>query len=145
MAKSSRGGRRAGSGRPSEKQQVSLRGGNAPPVMPHDLVGDHARELWSRAVESLPHVLREVDAPVLRMACVLYQRFRDLELMMLEEPDNPKLHDMMISAANKFDTYANRIGLNPHCRRVIKPVEGESGEEKKDDPLEAWMKRGGLN
>jgi phage terminase small subunit len=51
---------------------------------------------------------------------------------------------MAMSAITKFETLAKSIGLNPHSRRVIKPVSGEE-TEKGDDVFEEWLKRGGLN
>ena len=138
-------GAKGGGGRPSETSQLALRAGNEPPKKPRGMKGKHANELWDLAIESLPHVLRKVDGPVLRLACVAYQRAMDCEERLANDPADDEAHKMMMSAMTKFDSLAKTIGLNPHSRRVIKPASGETGEEKQEDPFEVWMRNGGLN
>lgn len=127
-----RGGARQGSGRPSEKSQVKLKGEQLPPKKPDDLNGEHANALWDEAVVALSHVLRPVDFAILRLACEAF------ELAMTD--GCPKVR---LSASRAFEAMARQIGLTPSSRRVIKPVDGEQSEEV--DPLAKWMERGGLN
>ena len=125
-------GAKGGGGRPSETQQLQTRGDQVPPPVPDDLRGDYARRLWELAITELPHVLRPVDEPVLRLAAVSYQLAMD-SLAANE-------HKTFVSAVTKFDALAKQVGLNPHCRRVIKPC----AENQGDDPLEQWIAAGGL-
>ena len=136
-------GAKGGGGRPAETSQLPLRGGDRPPTKPK-LSGKHANELWDIAVESLPHVLREIDGPVLRLACESYQQAMDCFDLLARDRTDEATHKMAMSAITKFETLAKSIGLNPHSRRVIKPASGETSE-KKDDAFEEWLKRGGLN
>jgi len=144
VPKESRGGKRPGAGRPAEKSQIALRGGNEPPEKPIGLK-EHASELWDLAIESLPHVLRKVDGPVLRLCCDAYQSAMDARSILDKDPTDHKAHARFISAITKFDGLAKGLGLNPHSRRVIKPADGEQGGKKTDDAFENWLKRGGLN
>ena len=136
-------GAKGGGGRPSEKSQLVVKAGNNPPAVPGDLHGQYAKELWKLAVEALPHVLRELDGPVLRLCCEAYQVAMDQRQLLIEEPDNGDALKGMIAAMTKFDSLAKTIGLNPHSRRVIKPADVESGED--DDPMTKWLARGALN
>ncbi len=136
-------GAKGGGGRPSEKSQLAVKAGNNPPVMPSDLHGEYAIELWRLAVNGLPHVLREIDGPVLRLCCEAYQVAMDQRMLLIAEPDNSDALKGMIAAMTKFDSLAKTIGLNPHSRRVIKPADGNADNEK--DPLTDWLARGGLN
>jgi phage terminase small subunit len=131
-----------GSGRPSEKEQIDLRSGNEPPQLPPDMTGPHAIEMWKLAVESLPHVLRKVDGPVLRLCCESYQLAMDSLALLAVDQQNEKASRTYISAVTKFDALANRIGLNPSSRRIVKPAKGEATGEGEFDE---WLKRGNLN
>ena len=138
-------GAKGGGGRPSETSQLALRGGNQPPEKPESIIGVYANELWDLAIESLPHVLRKVDGPVLSMACLAYQRAMECFEKIGNDPDEDEAyHRQAMSAITKFETLAKSIGLNPHSRRVIKPANGEATETK-DDAFDEWLKRGGLN
>lgn len=125
----------ASSGRPSEKYQLPVEGNQEPPEMPDDLDGEHAKKLWKVAVESLPHVLRPIDGPVLHLCCLSFQSAIDLA--------NEGDHKMAIAFMRAFELLACKIGLTPHARRVIKPVAPK--QEFPDDPFIEWMSRRGLS
>lgn len=136
-------GAKGGGGRPSETAQLELKGGNQPPTKPEAMKGEHAIRMWDLALEALPHVLREVDGPILRLACESYQRAMDCFALLALDPLDDKAHTMAVSAITKFDALAKTLGLNPHSRRVIKPAADE--KSKSTDDFSEWMKRGGLN
>ena len=132
------------SGRKAETSQVKLRGGDCPPTKPKDMKGEHANECWDLALAALPHVLREVDGPVLRLACEAYQQAMVCFKVLESEPLDASANKMAMAAITKFEALAKTLGLNPHSRRVIKPASGEEAG-KVDDAFSEWMKRGGLN
>lgn len=123
------------SGRPSEKEQLPIRGKAEPPKMPKGM-GEHAQHVWKLAVESLPHVLRPLDEPVLRLCCECYQ----LAMDGLKAGDTKTF----LVAVAKYELTANKIGLTPHSRRVIKPV-STTEVTKEESPFDSWFNRGGLN
>lgn len=126
------GGKRPGSGRPSEKTQTKVRGKQEPPVKPADMEGVYANQIWDQAVEALPHILRPVDYGILRMACEAF------ELAMTSEDEKVRL-----SAMRAYESCANKIGMTPHSRRIVKPVDNEEPEQI--SPLDDWLQRGALN
>ena len=137
-------GAKGGGGRPSETSQLALKAGNQPPTKPESLKGTWANEMWDLALSALPHVLREVDGPVLRLACESYQQAMNCFKVLESDPLDKDVHAMAMSAITKFEALAKSIGLNPHSRRVIKPASGEEAG-KQDDAFNEWLKRGGLN
>jgi phage terminase small subunit len=138
-------GSKGGGGRPSETKQISLRAGNQPPTKPKEVSGRYASELWDLAIAALPHVLREIDGPVLSLACLTYERAMECFEKIGGDPDeDERLHKQAVSAITKFETLARSLGLNPHARRVIKPAADEVDTDR-EDPMMEWLKRGGLN
>lgn len=123
------------SGRPSEKEQLLIKGKQEPPKMPKGL-RPHAAMVWKLAVDSLPHVLRPLDEPVLRLCCEAYQLAMDA----LEAGETKTF----LVAVAKFDLTAGKIGMTPHSRRVIKPVSAKELANE-ETPFDAWFNRGGLN
>jgi phage terminase small subunit len=138
-------GAKGGGGRPSELSQLAIKGGDHPPEKPIDMKGEFANELWDIALETLPHVLRKVDGPVLRLACESYQQAMLCFQVLASEPLDVSANKMAMAAITKFETLAKSLGLNPHSRRVIKPANSETQASKEDDPMQEWLRRGGLN
>ena len=125
----------ASSGRPSETHQLQTHGLQSPPIMPDDLVGEHAVGLWREAVEALPHVLRPIDYATLRLACMAYQRALDL----LDAADDKQAAAMM----RVFESLGAKLGLHPHARRIVKPVAGEESAEAAESlKFEKWLSKG---
>ena len=124
-----------GSGRPSETRQLKLHGEQGLPVLPADMTGVHAVELWELAITSLPNVLVKLDFAVLRLCCESYQLAMDCLA-------DPKQRKLATSAMSRFESLARQIGLTPHSRRIIKPVDVETVDE--NDPYNDWLNRGGL-
>lgn len=125
------GGARPGSGRPSEKSQTKIKGDQSPPQKPDDL-GEYASQIWDEAVKALPHVLRPCDYGILRLCCEAFQ-------LAMTDPSSK----VRISAMRVYESHAGKIGLTPHSRRIVKPV--DEIETDDNDPFNEWMKRGGLN
>ena len=124
----------AGSGRPSVKNQLAVMGDQGLPDKPGDL-GELASVMWDLAVDSLPHVLRKIDGPILRLACESYQ-----QAMLAFERDDLSA---ALKATKTFDQLSQKIGLSPSARRIVKPVEKEDGKVKTEvSEFELWMKRG---
>jgi phage terminase small subunit len=122
------------SGRPSVKHQLEVKGDQGLPDKP-DGLGEHASSMWDLAIESLPHVIRKVDGPILRLACESYQQAMDMF-------EAGKTNDAL-KAAKTFDQLAQKIGLSPSARRVVKPVESkDKGVQSEVSEFELWMKRG---
>ncbi len=123
------------SGRPSNKAQIKIMGPQSPPDMPHDLC-DVAREVWELAVEALPHVLRPVDGPALKLACVCYAH----ALRSFKSGDGKQ----GASVAKTYIAIADKLGLHPASRNIIRPADEPKGGED-DDIVARLLARGGLN
>jgi len=123
------------SGRPSVKNQLEVKGDQSPPEMPDDM-SEIAKEVWQLAVESLPHVLRPVDGPILRLACESYASA--VELFAAGESKQA------VAAARGYEQLASKLGLHPSARRVVRPVE-ESKSDDDSDIVAKLLRRGGLN
>lgn len=134
--KENRGGARPGAGQPEIKKQLKVEGAQSPPKMPRGL-RPHAKKVWELAVDSLPHVLRPLDEPALRLCCEAYQMAMDA----IENDDSKAF----VSAFTKFEAMAGKIGLTPHSRRTIKPADDGKDDKDTEDPFEVWKTRGGLN
>lgn len=122
------------SGRPSETRQLKLLGEQGLPVLPTDMTGVHAVALWNEAIDSLPHVLQRLDFAVLRLCCESYQLAMDCL-------SDPKQRKLATSAMSRFESLARQIGLTPHSRRIIKPIEVETVD---DEEFSEWLE-GGLD
>lgn len=125
----------AKSGRPSVKTSLLVHGSQEPPKVPADLKGKHARALWGLAVRQLPHVLRLVDAAILRVACESFQAAVVARALGDDRTANANIRSFLGAA--------RELGLTPSARRVVRPVEGS--EPDADELFKDWVKRGGLN
>jgi phage terminase small subunit len=123
------------SGRPSNRSQIRIEGPQCPPEMPDDLCVD-AQEVWELAVAALPHVLRPVDGPALKLACVCYAH----AINAFKNGDGK--HGAAVAKA--YIAIADKLGLHPASRNIIRPVEQSKGGED-DDIVAKLLARGGLN
>ena len=123
------------SGRPSNKAQIKIKGPQNPPTeMPVGLNADGMR-VWDLAIESLPHVLRPVDGPALELACLAFQTAVDCYHN--GEQDKGTTH------ARAYLAIADKLGLHPASRNIVRPVEEIKGDD--DDIVARLLARGGLN
>jgi phage terminase small subunit len=123
------------SGRPSNRSQIKIEGPQHAPEMPLDL-SDDAQEVWRLAVEALPHVLRPVDGPALKLACVCYAH----AIHAFAQGDSK--HGAAVAKA--YIALADKLGLHPASRNIIRPIEEPKGGEN-DDIVAKLLARGGLN
>jgi len=119
------------SGRPSVKHQLEVKGDQGVPEMPEGL-GPHALEMWNLAIESLPHVIRRVDGPILRLACESYEK----AVVLFAAGETKEAASM----AKTFEALASKIGLHPSSRRVVRPVDDE--ESKDGNDFDKWLAKG---
>jgi len=123
----------AKSGRP-RAEQTEVLGSKTPPKKPNDLSGDYASACWDKAIEQMGHCIREVDGPLLRLACEAYQRSMDLRD---DGDDNGARKESQV-----YLQLAKELGLTPSSRRVVKPPAGKAFEST---PFDNWLtKRGNL-
>jgi phage terminase small subunit len=114
--------------------QLEVKGDQGLPEKPAGL-GEYASAMWDLAIESLPHVLRKIDGPILRLACEAYQ-----QAALAFEADDLSA---ALKASKTFDQLSQKIGLSPSARRVVKPVASVDKKIASEvSEFELWMKRG---
>jgi phage terminase small subunit len=124
------------SGRPSNKAQIKIKGQQSPPTDIPDGLNADGMAVWELAVESLPHVLRPVDGPVLHLACLAFQS----AIQAYESGDQKE----GTTQARTYLAIADKLGLHPASRNIVRPADEPKGGED-DDIVARLLARGGLN